>query len=323
MSRTFDPTIQSEDIAFSPDEMVACPGCTRANPPTRVRCLYCGRDLGIEVTAEHLKVGGRRLETWERGWNLIALAGTASKEAADLLSMSREALDAVLASSRALPVARLEREAVANALREKLAGLGIECRMIADESLSPDRSPIRLRSIELTESAAVLTDFNSGASTAIEWPDLVLLVSGTIISGRTDLIEKKRRRHKEAKLIDSTETSSDEQVLDLYSRSDATGFRLYPRGFDFSCLGEDKKLLSVENLALLIEKLKEGAPSIQHCYDYRDVDHLLVDVWPVEERKDSKGLMRSGFGKQGFGSVASSSNLSQFNRYSRLQWHLL
>src|SRR5688572_9496157 len=68
----FDPRIQTENIAFDPQELVACVGCGRSNPPTRLKCLYCGRDLETKAeNAELIKPTLRKLELWERGINLI------------------------------------------------------------------------------------------------------------------------------------------------------------------------------------------------------------------------------------------------------------
>jgi hypothetical protein len=142
-----------------------------------------------------------------------------------------------------------------------------------------------------------------------------------LTKGRVDSLEKKRR-HGKTKLIDETATSSDEQIFDLYTRDDATGFRVFQAGFDFSCLGDDKGLLASENIRLLIAELKQRAPNAKYINSYGHVRRLLDDVWKIESRKDSQGLQRSGFGKVEFGSVASTSNLMQFNKFSRLQWHL-
>ncbi|MEO6051490.1 MAG: hypothetical protein ABIP78_09185 [Pyrinomonadaceae bacterium] len=69
--------------------------------------------------------------------------------------------------------------------------------------------------------------------------------------------------------------------------------------------------------------MKEHAPNAKLDNTYAKVRHALSDVWLIESRKESQGLIRSGFGKREFGAIASSSNLNQFTKYSRLQWHLL
>src|ERR1035437_7172829 len=71
-SPTFDPLIQSEDIAFKPEEMRTCSACQRSNAPNRISCLYCGTDLGIPPdNGLPVKIKLRKLEPWERGFNII------------------------------------------------------------------------------------------------------------------------------------------------------------------------------------------------------------------------------------------------------------
>src|SRR5437016_3546922 len=66
-----DP-VQSEFIAFKSGEMVICGACTRANPPNRHACLYCGKDLDVTAEfAELIKPALRKLESWEKGFNVI------------------------------------------------------------------------------------------------------------------------------------------------------------------------------------------------------------------------------------------------------------
>src|SRR4051812_23599259 len=89
--------VQSEPIAFTNDEMVPCTACSRANPPNRLKCLYCG--AGLEVAAEFdglIKLVLRKLESWEKGFNLIYLSGmeigkATAGEIADILG--RDASD--------------------------------------------------------------------------------------------------------------------------------------------------------------------------------------------------------------------------------------
>jgi hypothetical protein len=180
----------------------------------------------------------------------------------------------------------------------------------------------RLSGIDFGDATLGLRDFNTGELTGIATNDLVLIVDGLLARSQVDSLEKKRRRSKENKVIEETATSADEAVLDLYARNDPAGFRVHLTGFDFSCLGEQKGMLATENLQLLTELLVAEAPNAKFVDTYDSVRQALGDVWDVESRKDSQGLLRVGFGKREFGTVASTSNLNQFTKYSRLQWHL-
>lgn len=164
-------------------------------------------------------------------------------------------------------------------------------------------------------------DFNTAKAVEIVKDDLALIVKGTIFQSKTESIKKLKRGGK-GKILAETPTSSDEILIDIYGRGDPLGFRIMPHGFDFSCLGEGKGILAVENIRSLIIAFKDFAPDAKVVTDYTSVKDVLGDVWDIEERNDPLGLRRHGFGKRALGHVAFSNNLNQFTRYSRLQWHL-
>lgn len=120
-------------------------------------------------------------------------------------------------------------------------------------------------------------------------------------------------------MLDATETASDEMLIDIYGKDDQIGFRIEQKGFDFSCLGDEKKILAAQNIKLLVEKLKRFAPNAKVSEDYLKVREFLGEIWEVEHRKDSQGLKRHSFGKFDFSNLATSNNLGQFTKYSRLQ----
>lgn len=322
----FDPRIQTEDIAFKPDEMQPCGACKRLNPPTRLRCLYCGAE--VEVKPENavlIKPASRKLEPWERGFNVILREPITDEQAnftkiASFLSTEPNDVRVILDAMAPLPLARVESQVEADVLIAGLARLGLKCSILADSDMADDRLPVRLSNIELLKRGIAVTDFNTRAVTEIN--DLALIIPGLLTTNKVDSIEKKGRRGK-TKVIDETATASDESILDLYSRHDPVGYRVHLTGFDFSCLGDDKGLIAVENMRRLVVVLKEHAPNARVVSDYKKVRQALGQVWNIESRKDPQGLKRSGFGKREFGTVASTSNLRQFTKYSRLQWHLL
>jgi hypothetical protein len=323
----FDPHIQSEDIAYKPDELVTCGGCGRANPPNRLHCLYCAHQLEIAPElAGAAALNLRKLEVWERGFNLVLRNPRAAADAvkiAALLSTEAESIEAILDAGVPLPLARVESEKDAAFLQTKLDQMGVNCSILADADLAADKPAARLSGIDFGDGTMGLRDFNTGDVTEIGTSDLVLIVDGLLSRSQVDSLEKKRRRSKENKIIEETATSADEAMLDLYARNDPAGFRVHLTGFDFSCLGERKGMLATENLQLLTELLVAKAPTAKFVDTYDAVRQALGDVWEVESRKDSQGLLRVGFGKREFGTVASTSNLNQFTKYSRLQRHLL
>ncbi|MFM9905473.1 MAG: hypothetical protein ACKVQJ_12995 [Pyrinomonadaceae bacterium] len=324
-STGFDPCIRTEDIGFSPGEMYSCPACGRMNPPNRIKCLYCGDEFEVQSeNAAAVKLTLRRLESWENGFNLIlptVVTKPDTVKAAALLSLNVVDLLSILDLSSAIPIARVESMKAAGILIAKLAGFGLKCSVVSDASLDADKPPIRLRNIGFRDSSIEFTNFNTRLVTEMASNDLALIVPGILTSSKVESLEKKRSG--KIKVLEETATAADESVLDLYSRRDPVGFRVQMSGFDFSMLGEEKALVASENMRRLLVRLKENSPKAKVVTDYQKVLHALGTIWEIEARRDPQGLQRSGFGKVEFGSVASTNNLRQFTKYSRLQWHLL
>lgn len=69
-----DLPVTAENIAFKPEEMIVCAKCARTNPPNRTKCFYCGGELEIsDAQSRILKPNLRKLELWEKGFNVVFL----------------------------------------------------------------------------------------------------------------------------------------------------------------------------------------------------------------------------------------------------------
>jgi hypothetical protein len=110
-------------------------------------------------------------------------------------------------------------------------------------------------------------------------------------------------------------------VVDLYTRKEATPYRLAANSFDFSCLGDSKGLLAGENLACLLQCLREHCPHAQYDESFNSVRKALEPVWPMEQQNESSGWRRERPGKYSIGTVTELNNEMQFLRYSRLRYH--
>jgi hypothetical protein len=313
--QTFDPTIQSEDIAFRSDELVKCDRCGRQNAPNRLECIYCGAALA--VSAEKVdKFTLRKLDAWEPGVNILVTGGNGDlRRASDLLSLDADQLAGILASDVALPVARVDENAVA-VLETKLNEAGFETRAVSDLDLNTSKPPVRISGMEMNDEGVTVVDFNTRERTRLTWSDLVLVVKGTFSSGKIDATEKRKLR--KTTTSSETTTSSDEGVFDLYTATDVVGYRVQLAGFDYSCLGDKMAPLATENMSRLVEDLRTRS-GLKVVDDYRSIRHLLVGIWDIESRTDPKGLHQTGFGKREFCVIHSTNNVEQFTRFSRLQ----
>ncbi len=320
-----DLPLRSEEIGFSPDEMIACTTCRRANAPNRTTCMYCGAGFAAGKIQEKTDI--RKLEIWEKGFNVVitnantADADTAAFSLASLTSIEPSTLKPILTSGTSLPVARVETEEQAALISEKLATIGIATMIVSDESLSTSLPQVRLRSISFERDELVLTLFNSGDLIRLHRDDLVLMVTSVLLESRTEAFEKRKRGSSET--INETQTSSDVPIIDIYSKNDPRGWRITAHGFDFSCLGEEKSLLVAENMQRLTGRLTKFTPAAKLVDDYTRHCALLEHCWPVESRKEAHGFQHSGFAQRGLSSVSTTNNAIQLMKYSRLQWHLL
>lgn len=327
--RLIDLPIQTENIAFKSEEMIRCAQCERTSPPNRRECFYCGAALEIsEEQSQFLKPNLRKLEAWEKGYNLIFLPGaqtseeTKTAEIARLLKIEKENLKKIVEARKPLPLARVESKQEAEIAQKRLSELGAETLILSDEILAVEKPTRRLRGIEFFEGKLILILFNQDEIVEIPNDDLALIVAGATFERRIEATEKYNKKG-ENKILDATETASDESLIDVYSRSDATGYRILSKGFDFSGLEANKGILATGNMKKLTENLRQFAPNAKLINDYLQVREFLADVWAVEQKNDSQGLKRESFGKFNLGNVTTVSNLLQFTKYSRLQWHLL
>lgn len=287
--------------------------------------MYCGTALASRSADARLEM--RQPESWENGFNVVVLKSGAgnteivARTIASLLATEIEVVSTILASGKRLPIARVGSESQADFVVQTLAGFGVETTIVSDEALVPVPTPVRLRSLRFTEDELVLELFGKPELEHLQREDLALIVSGVLLETRTESIEKRKRR--ETKTLSEIQTSSDMPVIDLYSGSDPTGWRIPATGFDFSCLGSGKSLLVAENMENLISALSRFSPAAKLVNDYGDLRPMLEHSWRGESRTDSLGFQRTGVAGTGLSRILTTNNSLQFTKYSRLQWHLL
>lgn len=330
--------------AFAPGQMAACEACGRQSPPTRMTCLYCGARLPAPAPGEDLRRPALRpLEDWERGINVVLVgAGVAVDEdaaeetsagsgvgsaapglsdevlteAASLVRVEPEEFRGFARAGVPLPLARTADAEEAALLERRLGALGLWVEAVADEELSVEsRPPRRVRQLaldgeELTGRAA------GGEEERARWSEVELIVAGRVFERRIETEEVKKRGREEP--AGSRELSSDEAVVDLYFAGREANWRVGSEGFDFSCLGAEKRLLAAENFSRLTRLLRERATRARFDDSYVRLRHLLKFAWPPAEREVSAGLRRARPGVLRAGAATVVSNEQQFTRYGRL-----
>ena len=321
------PIEPSEPQGFSAEQMIRCEECLRANPPTRVSCLYCVAPLPMtEASVRLRKPVLRPPQKHQLGYNNILLppdqaaAEDLISEAATLLKLSSENLKQLMSQSVPVPVARTASREEAELVSIRLRDLGLNCLTLGDEDLGSDSEMKRVRSMTFDDNR--LTIYQAGAAEVTEasWADIVLIVPGRLFETRLEIKERKTRKT-EIEILDTSEFFKDETVIDFYITGHSSTWRVSAVGFDFSCLGREKALVANENIGKLQRLIVSKAVNAQFDDSYARVRNLLQLAWDTQPETQSSGWRREGPGKLSVGVATTRSNESQFTRYSRLRYY--
>ena len=321
---------------FSPDEMISCERCERRNAPTRFDCLYCGAPLpqsaqksqGEASETFERRPALRLLEAHELGFNVVFLPETGARyaeamiketaieEAAGWLNLSTADLTKMLEAGAVLPLARAASMEEAEFIAEKLAVLNLKVAVIGDDILVGSPSPKRARRIIIADDLT-LAGTDTSAETRVSWSEISLLITGRIIVKQIETEERSTKNE----IVEAREIISDTLALDIHMNRKDSDYgirRIEARSFDFSCLGAEKKLIAAENFAALVETLVARATGAIRDDSYDRVRRWLTNVWPLDNRKEARGLRRASLGRFNTEAVTYISNEDQFTRYSKL-----
>ena len=318
------PVEPSEPQGFTPDQMIRCEECLRANPPTRMNCLYCNVQLPLtESSARLRKPVLRRPEKHQPGYNTILLPGSETlapeviTEAGSLLKLKEPELERILAEGVPLPLARTASREESELIFDRLQSLGLRVLTLVDEGAVK-----RVKSLEFDDEQLVVNVGHANDEMVMPWSNIVLFVTGRLIEKRVEVHEVKSRRA-ENEIVDASEFYSDEPVIDFYFSTHSETWRLGAAGFDFSCLEDEKALISNENIVRLQRKLIACATDARFDDSYNRLRPVLDLVWGPEQETKSSGWRRERPGKLSLGMSTNSSNEPQFTRYSRLRHYVV
>jgi len=318
-------TSETKNAAFGSDEMITCSKCGKSNPPNRAGCLYCGAPLDVpEDLRGSVKLNLRKLENWENGFNVVIVGRADTVDlasAGQYLKLDNELFGRMVEAKDPFPLARLESEPYSAAAAKRFSAFGLTTQLVRDVDLKIGKPNTRLRSVEFGGDRVVFTSFNTSEQRSLLAGEVSLIVIGTIVESRKESVEKGRKDKR--KVLAESATTSDDLLIDIYPGDSTQGWRVTTKGFDFSTLGSEKRLLAAQNIQLLLEKLKAFAPAAKAVDEYAQLMAPLTEVWDIEHGIDFQGLRRTGMLRSGFASVARTSNLEQFSKYSRLQRKLL
>jgi hypothetical protein len=263
-------------------------------------------------------------EKHQLGYNNIllpheqAVSDDVMADMAALLKLGVENVRACLSQGVALPVTYTANRVEAELVTERLRELGLDCLTVSDDELGKDVR--RVRSMTFDDSS--LTINQAGVATDISWDDIVLILTGRLFETRLEIKERMTRKS-ENEILDTSEFFRDEYVIDFYTATHPSTWRIGASGFDFSCLGRDKALVVNENMGKLLRLMIDRSRDAKVDDSYGRVRNLLELVWTTEPETQSSGWRRERPGKLSVGVSTIKSNETQFTRYSRLRYYFL
>ena len=319
------PVEPSEPQGFSAEQMIRCEECLRANPPTRMTCLYCVAPLPLNEAAARLrKPLLRQPEKHQPGYNNILLpqdqvvSEEVIAEAAALLKLSTEKLYEILALKIPLPIARTASSEEAELVFDRLRRLGLNSLNLSDDDLGlTDNAVKRVKSMTFADEYLTVQQAGAVEENDIQWPEIILILPARLIETRVEITERINRKP-EKEILDSSEFFRDEAVIDFYTSVDSYTWRVSANGFDFSCLGKQKALVVNENIGRLQRMIADRAVNARVDESYQRVRSLLELAWSTQPEMQSSGWRRERPGKLSVGMTTTRSNETQFTRYSRL-----
>jgi hypothetical protein len=321
------PVEPSEPQGFSAEQMIRCEECLRANPPTRITCLYCVAPLPLTETSARLrKPLLRQPEKHQPGYNNILLPQDQAPsddfvaEAAQLLKLSTENLHEILSHGIPLPVARTASREEAELVVDRLQSLGLSCLNLSDEELGVTDVK-RVKSMVFADEYVTIQQSGAAEENDIQWNEIVLIIPARLIQTTLEITERMTRKP-EKEILDTSEFFRDEVVIDFYTSVDSCTWRVSANGFDFSCLGKEKALVVNENIRRLQRLLVDRAPNAIVDETYQRVRSVLEHAWSTQPEMQSSGWRRERPGKLSVGTATTKSNESQFTRYSRLRCYV-
>ncbi|HJU92962.1 MAG TPA: hypothetical protein VJ656_08525, partial [Pyrinomonadaceae bacterium] len=196
------PVEPSEPQGFSAEQMIRCEECLRANPPTRITCLYCVAPLPLtEASARLRKPVLRPPEKHQLGYNTILLSQDQVPspeiiaDAAELLKLSADRLHEIFAARIPLPVARTASREEAELVFNRLQDLGLSCLSLSDQDLGLTDNPVkRVKSMTFTDEYLTIQLAGAAEETVVAWTDIVLILPARLIETKVEITERITRK---------------------------------------------------------------------------------------------------------------------------------
>ncbi|HEX8088249.1 MAG TPA: hypothetical protein VF762_05315 [Blastocatellia bacterium] len=305
-------------------DVMNCPQCARRTAAARGACIYCGETLPL--TRIEAAPPQRKIDSFELAFNTVlepvCLPAGESAEAALAAALGIDSAEAraYIASGKRVPLARSQNRQEAAMIAGLVRDCGFNAVAIPDEDLMLETELPRARRVT-ADAYSIQVDI-PGGSIAVPASEVKLLVIGALKNNRVDYTEGiVGGRGQAGNVLDSSEFSSDERLIDVYSASLDRSFRIRSGAFDYSGLVSPLSFRAEVNFNAAVSKLKEIAVRAAFDDDFAKVSHLLARAWPARSRNEARGIKRKGLTYRPVAQASLiSDNRDQFDRYSRLMF---
>ena len=291
--------------------------------------MYCGAELPVTDESAGRQVPILRpVEEWERAFTVVlapldeqAPTTFQLERLCEIAGLEEEAARAIVAARISLPLVRVGTAAEADLVARLLGAADLGATVMPDADLALDRRTRRVRELRLGPTELEVRVL-WGEWETVPRDELTLAVEGRVVASTVELVEGAGRKRGVTDLEDMSEYVAENYVVDLYGTSLEHSYRIKADSFDFSCLGPHPSLRLDENVAALAMLLAEYLGPSRYEASYSRVARLLGNAWPVESRVRSHGLSPRGDFKKYTKSFVIRDALTQFTRYSRMQYLL-
>jgi hypothetical protein len=308
-----------------------CPNCGRPNSGEISKCIYCGTELPVAQPAkpaakEKAQEAGPQKMRGAVSHERIFLVVGPRPEVPDretvkgftkIMGWDEYSSKLKLRSPAPFILAGYDDASRVQELVNRFAEIGVELYLIKESGLTRLEKKQVARSATADETGIKFT-LDNDAQRTMNFSDLFLLARGRIrLSGELksrvgaadlssmemdrekifDLMIKLRRDRRERKAgigdFEQAETSTEVEVLDLYSKNEYEAVRVIESEFDFEpLLGLKPRLIGFKKL---LEFLREKAPQMIVDESFNKTGYTYREK-PVE-RKQSRRLAESGKAK--------------------------
>lgn len=316
---------ETQPKRFPVAEMITCDACGRANPPTRPACIYCGGALATaNVSPVAPNVETERTAPGDGKYLVISaerikgLAESSVAEIAALIKVRPAEFHSAIDATGPRPLYLAETAEEANRLADRFRALGLDLIIVSEKEVDRAHPFRKIRAAQVADDALIGFSVTSSDKFAIAWNKIVLVVTGRLITMQVEIEEKRKKSQSPS---DARHVASDESVFDIWTNSNDV-WRISANSFDFSCLGEVKKLTAFENTNRLLGLIQARAANAEVNDSYVRIRPLLDSVWPLETQTRHSQIRHISAGRREITTVTTIDNQAQFNSYSRLLYHL-